>query len=510
MKEVEEVIDIMGQPKDYLVDDEIFEDAPRNNTSRQTGTGTYRKLYRDYDNKFIGGVCAGFAQYFGVDALWIRLLALIIVFAGVGSPILLYFIFWVIIPKATTTSEKLAMAGKPANISNIEQKIKEGLDDVQEHINDINFEQVGQKAKSGASSFFDSIGHVISAFLKVFGKFFGVIFIVIAASILISLIMSALGVSLFDVNVYSGDEDFFFRDLGILNETPFWVLGLLALGAVGIPAVVLFILGMKIIVKNAKSIGMPAKVTMIVLWIASCIGIAYLATSAALHQNVEASVSSQNDLAIVKNDTIKVRMMKNEDFGGSFRRYYHDFNVEYDDNGDVILYSRSVRLMVKPTEKENARIRITKIASGVSYARARQRAQGIDYNYVFDGNTLKLDGYFLFDQEDKFNNQEVEITLYLPEGAIIYADKNTKSFHQNYKSSGDILDSGQEEQYYQVIDEDLQCLDCPPSKAKTSNKTNNTKQSDITINSEKVDINIKNQDDKVNVNVAQDSLQSGN
>jgi phage shock protein PspC (stress-responsive transcriptional regulator) len=508
MKEVEEVIDIMGQPEDYLVDDEIFEDAPRNN-SRPTGTGTYRKLYRDYDNKFIGGVCAGFAQYFGVDALWIRLLAIIIVFAGVGSPILLYFIFWVIIPKATTTSEKLAMAGKPANISNIEQKIKEGLDDVQEQINDINFEQVGQKAKSGASSFFDSIGHIISAFLKVFGKFFGVLFIIIAASILISLIMSALGVSFFDGNIITGEEFIFYEDLGILNRTPFWVLGLLALGAIGIPAVVLFILGMKIVVKNSKSIGMPAKVAMIVLWIASCIGIAYIASSAALQQNIEASVSSKTELPIVKNDTIRVRMVKNEDFSGSFRRYHHDYNVEYDDNGDIIMYSRSVRLIVRSTERENARIRVAKIASGVSYDRARQRAQGIDYNYVFEDNTLKLDGYFLFDEEDKFNNQEVEITLYLPEGAIIYAYKNTSSFHLNSTSTGDILGTGEEGYHYQVIDDDLQCLDCPPSKKKSRKKSKNENQSDITINSEKVDINIKNEDEKVNVNIAQDSVPPG-
>ena len=199
MKEVEEVISIMGQPEDYLVDDEIFEDDPKTHHNRRTGT--YRKLYRDYDNKFIGGVCAGFAQYFGIDALWIRLAALLIAFAGVGSPVLVYIILWILIPKASTTTEKLAMAGKPANITNIEKKIKEGLDDVQERLSDVDFDRVGQRAKSGASSFFDSLGDFIVVLLKIFAKFFGVIFIIVAASLLIGALASAIGVSFFDIPI---------------------------------------------------------------------------------------------------------------------------------------------------------------------------------------------------------------------------------------------------------------------------------------------------------------------
>ncbi len=510
MKEVQEVIDIMGQPEDYLVDDEIFEDEPKatsTSNNQTTGTVSTRKLYRDYDNKFIAGVCAGLAQYFGVDSLWVRLLAIIIVFAGVGSPILVYFILWVIIPKATTTSEKLAMAGKPANISNIEKKIKEGLDDVQESLQDVNFEQVGQKAKSGASSFFDSIGHIIETFLKIFGKFFGVIFIITAASILISIIMSALGFSFFNLEFLEGRDFFNYQDLGILNHTSPWVLALLALFAVGIPALVLFILGMKIVVKNSRSIGTPAKTILIVLWIAACLGIAYIASSAAWHQNKEISISSTKEIAISKNDTIKVRMVKNEDFSGSLRRYHHDYRVEHDENGNEILFSRSVRLIVKSTQRENARVRISRSANGLTDEDARQRAQGINYNYTFENNTLKLDGYFLFDKDDKYNNQEVQIELFLPEGAIIYPHKNTRSFHRNYGDVGDILpsDYNSEEHYHQVIDEELQCLDCPSSKSK-NRKSRKKNQRDITINSEKVDINIKNKDKDVNLNVLRDSV----
>ncbi len=500
MKEVQEVIDIMGQPEDYLVDDEIFEDAPRSAYTRTTSS-THRKLYRDYDNKFIGGVCAGFAQYFGIDALWIRIIALIFLFALVGSPILVYIILWIIIPKANTTSEKLAMAGKPANISNIEQKIKEGLDDVQERINDVDFQQVGQKAKSGASSFFDSLGNLIMVFLKIFAKFFGVIFIITAGAILISVIMGAINLSFLDLNVFTGEEFLIYEDLGIIHSTPRWVLGLLLLCAFGIPAVVLFILGIRILVKNSKSIGLTAKIVLSVLWIGSCIGIAFIASSAALHKNIEASVSTKTELPIVANDTIKVKMVKNEEYGYNYYRNY-GYEVEYLDNGDVVLFSSAVRLIVKPTDSNNARIRINQSASGVTYNAARERAQAINYNFAFENNTLKLDSFFFVNPDDKFNQQEIEVILYLPEGAIIYADENTKNFHSNSIGSGDILGTGEEEHYYQVIDDDLKCLDCDNSAIKQLKKD----KKEITINSDKVDINIKNNDKNVRVNVQRDSV----
>ena len=73
---------------------------------------------------------------------------------------------------------------------------------------------------------------------------------------------------------------------------------------------------------------------------------------------------------------------------------------------------------------------------------------------------MKLNGYFLFDPNDRHNQQKVEVTVYLPKGTILYADKNTRSYHQNYSRQGDILDSGQEKHYLKVIDDDLICIDC--------------------------------------------------
>ncbi len=504
MKEVEEVIEIMGQPEDYLVDDEIFEDHPPAGGYRQSTT--YRKLYRDYDNKFLGGVCAGLAQYFGFDALWIRLIAIIIVLAGVGSPILVYIILWFIIPKANTTSEKLAMAGKPANITNIEKKIKEGFDDVQERISDVDFQQVGQKAKSGASSFFDSLGDILVVVLKGFAKLFGVIFIVTAASLLIGIIFSAISVSFFDFNNLNiGDGWLYYQDLGMISEVPRWTFGLLLLLILGIPAFALFILGIRILVKNSKSIGTPTKIALVIAWLGAIIAATVIGSNAAMHRHIDASVNTRTELPIKANDTLNIKMVGNDFYDVRLYRDFNDYEKVYDQNDDIILYSSAIRLIVKQSESENARIKIKKEAGGVSYDSAKERARNIDYSYVFEDNTLKLNGYFLFDTNDRHNQQEVEITVYLPKGVILYADKNTRSYHKNYSRYGDILDQGQEKHYLKVIDDDLICLDCPKSIDKLKNKgKKEDKKSKVIINTNNVDIKLSNKKEKV----AKDSIQA--
>ncbi len=46
----------------------------------------------------LGGVCAGLAQHFGWDVALVRILLVVLVFFGCGTPILAYFIAWIVIP----------------------------------------------------------------------------------------------------------------------------------------------------------------------------------------------------------------------------------------------------------------------------------------------------------------------------------------------------------------------------------------------------------------------------
>ncbi|WP_304707747.1 PspC domain-containing protein [uncultured Rikenella sp.] len=56
-----------------------------------------KRLYRSRKNRMIAGVCGGLAEYFGIDPIIIRLIALVLLFGGGGF--LLYVIGWIIIPQ---------------------------------------------------------------------------------------------------------------------------------------------------------------------------------------------------------------------------------------------------------------------------------------------------------------------------------------------------------------------------------------------------------------------------
>ncbi|RZJ98673.1 MAG: PspC domain-containing protein, partial [Flavobacterium sp.] len=82
MKDVEEVIVVMGQPEDYRIDDE---GAPETAFAFNSDAKRKKKLYRDKDKGMIGGVAAGFGHYLGIDALWIRILFIISPFITFGT-----------------------------------------------------------------------------------------------------------------------------------------------------------------------------------------------------------------------------------------------------------------------------------------------------------------------------------------------------------------------------------------------------------------------------------------
>jgi len=58
-----------------------------------------KRLYRaSRKDSVIGGVCAGIANYFGIDPVIVRLLWILFIF-GFGAGILAYLIGWIIIPR---------------------------------------------------------------------------------------------------------------------------------------------------------------------------------------------------------------------------------------------------------------------------------------------------------------------------------------------------------------------------------------------------------------------------
>ena len=517
IKEVDEVISIMGQPEDYLVDDEIFEDEPKT-SYRSSKSASSRKLFRDTDNSYIGGVSSGLSHYFGIDTIWIRLAWILLIF-GAGTGILLYILLWVLVPEAKTTAEKLTMTGEPVNISNIEKKIKDGFDTVTETVGDvaknvsdsvsnaaknIDVKKTGNSIKSSSRTFFDTIGDVIMFFFKVFAKFIGVILIIAGAAALIGLIIGLFSLGVADIIHIPGLD---MVELVNAGETPIWLVSLLAFFAFGIPFFFLFYLGLKILINNLKSIGNVAKFTLLGLWLASIIALVVVGVRQASEHAFEESHTSKTELPITANDTLDIKMVNSDNFNTD-RHRHNRFKLAYNENGDKVLYSSDIDIIVKSTTDSLAKIGIRKRADASNYEKAIERAKNIDYGFELRGKTLLLNSYLTTNPDNKFSDQEVDVILYLPENSIAYFNNSTRNYLHYRTYDGNIVSRDKTNHYLKIGYDEAECLDCPEEDFDVTVDTPNLKINDdgVEIQSDdvhlKIDKNgIKAEAEDVNVNI---------
>lgn len=144
--DVQRAIQIMGSPEQMdnpdaeilhlsandLIKGKITHSADEKNAENKSEGNRSRRLYRNADDKVIGGVCSGIAAYFGIeDPVWIRLALALLFFSSFGSLVPVYILLMVIVPVATTSAQKLSMRGEPITISNIEKTFREGFETVQ-------------------------------------------------------------------------------------------------------------------------------------------------------------------------------------------------------------------------------------------------------------------------------------------------------------------------------------------------------------------------------------------
>jgi len=124
--DVRQAISVLGTPEDISDNDEP---SARN---KFTSPG-YHRMYRDTDNRVIGGVCSGMGAYWNIDPVIVRILFIALTLAG-GLGILVYLILYIVIPEAKTTAQKIEMKGNPVNINNIKESVKKEFNSVRKNM----------------------------------------------------------------------------------------------------------------------------------------------------------------------------------------------------------------------------------------------------------------------------------------------------------------------------------------------------------------------------------------
>ncbi|MCY4160396.1 MAG: PspC domain-containing protein [Flavobacteriaceae bacterium] len=120
-------------------------------------TPMYKKLYRDSEDRVIGGVIAGLGHYLSLDVVWLRIIAIVLAWVSLGTAVLCYLVLWIIIPKANTEYRRARMHGIFSDFEDLKSKAKKEFDAAKNNVNSFNLKD-----------FFQSISHAIADFFRRF------------------------------------------------------------------------------------------------------------------------------------------------------------------------------------------------------------------------------------------------------------------------------------------------------------------------------------------------------
>jgi phage shock protein PspC (stress-responsive transcriptional regulator) len=102
-EDIELIIASIGRPADFEAQDGFEANTnastsqEQNYTQYNAGPAYNKRLYRDEQNKVLGGVCSGIANYFSLDPLLIRILWILLP----GANVLAYLILWIAVPSSS-------------------------------------------------------------------------------------------------------------------------------------------------------------------------------------------------------------------------------------------------------------------------------------------------------------------------------------------------------------------------------------------------------------------------
>ncbi|WP_439881916.1 PspC domain-containing protein [Pontibacter sp. MBLB2868] len=397
---------------------------------------TVKKLFRDPEDKKLAGVASGIAKYFGVDVAVIRVLFLILIFAG-GFGILAYIVLWIAMPEAVTLTERMQMQGDPVTLAGIEQTLKTNL-----NMRDNNGEE------STLAKIILLPIRLISQIINWLGTALGPIL-----AFLITLIRIGAGVILLIVSIglTIGLFSAFFVSLGFVEESQYMVmgdfpasvflngfprLGLVAGFIVGlIPLLLLIILAVSLLIKRTflrPIVGW----SMFGVWLVSLFTL--VATGVMFSSNFRRS-----------GEVVTAKTIPAANYGTLVLDAY-DNNMDFD------------RIFIDVQESNSSEVEVIQHAEakGKTEEEAKRNARMISYRVVQQDSVIRFDNSYEFKDGAVFRDQELNIVLKLPKNKPLRLTREfiymlpSATFTEDYSSDKIVRNT------WQVKGDQLECLTC--------------------------------------------------
>ena len=380
--DVEKVIAQLGTPE--AIEGQNEEDAGKETSQEKTR----KELFRDMKRGKIAGVCAGLAQYFGMDISLMRIIWILVFIFTVGFvSVVAYVILWIVLPEAETASDFLKMQGKPINF--------DSLKEAGQRVSSFYNENKSEIAKTGADIW------------KVVRIVLGCVMVIIAVKLLISLFLSLLvllgGWDFQFLGMYEDLDEFNF--IFDLNDETRYVFVAIVIFAILIPIVVFTELSIILFSPKTKvkywsfSVGFLTICLLVLgIYFGFLVSKKQLIYSGNNVQEERISINTQSNVLTL--DLKRVEIPQN------FRAYGDDIfsdkkKIYKEDYPDVYITRRN--------DVKQPYIMIRKKADGYNIP------IGLSVPVEVSGNAVLLPNYISYSYDQRFRDYDVDYELVIPE-----------------------------------------------------------------------------------------------
>lgn len=467
LKDVNEVIAVMGEPEEYIDGEaEEFAEEERSSGSTATRKSKYRKIYRDPDDKVLGGVCSGIGYYFGIDPIWIRLL-FVILLIGFGTGVLLYIILWIIIPKANTASEKLEMKGDPVTAENIGKQVEEEISNLKKKFTDKDGEvkQSASKVSTGLSNFFSFLGKLLGLLLNSIGKVLGFLFVLIGLSVLVSLLFGIGASGEFISNIsHVGNMHINYPEFLSLFPEGMENLGWLKFFAIltfGIPFLALILLGFNMLTNFAFKVR-GLGIAMFLVWFIVSVGSVFFVGTIVKDYANEYDEKSTITLDQITSDTLMIEVMNDDLFYVDKAKQFND--LDFIKITDDKIFIGNPELDIQKSKTDEFQLIIYLESRGRNRAEAREHLRSVEYDYLAMGNLISFAPYFSIPKEQGYHFEDMRLRLLVPEGKAIFLQDGSERIIYDIDNVTNTWDWDMVNKVWTMTDRGLECIDCDPNE----------------------------------------------